>query len=97
MTSLADVPTTLSDADLVAWTPLDVVTVEDMRPSAIVTLLLLPFRLISLPFRAVGYVLRRPWLLLLILVAGFVIFWFSPLRQQLLGGDSDGPEEPAVG
>ncbi|MDH3754772.1 MAG: hypothetical protein OEU32_12940 [Acidimicrobiia bacterium] len=86
---MTDLPTALSDADLVGAAALEVVTVDDLRPGLVRRILGLPGAIIMLPIRTVRWLLRRPKLLVLAVLAAVLAaaVCCGPLRS---GSAADG-------
>ena len=70
--TLDELPGHLSDSDLIGFEPLEVVLVDDLKPSVLKTLLGLPVSIVMMPVRVVRGVLRRPKLLIALLLAAVV-------------------------
>ncbi len=82
--TLDELPGPLTDADLVGFDPLKVVLVDDLRPSLVKRLLGLPMWLLLLPVRLVQGLIRRPKLLVALVVgaiAATVTFGYLNRRQ----------------
>ena len=70
--TLDQLPGGLSDAQLLSFEPLEVVHVDDLAPGLARTLLGLPVWVLLAPVRVAQALVRRPKLLVALLVAGVV-------------------------
>ena len=70
--TLDQLPGALPDARLLSFEPLEVVHVDDLGPGLVKTIVGLPVQLVLAPVRVVRALLRRPKLLVALLVAGVV-------------------------
>ncbi len=66
--TLDELPGPLTDADLVRFDPLEVVLVDDLKPTPLQRLLSLPTWILLLPVRIVQGLIRRPKLLAALVV-----------------------------
>ena len=70
--TLDELPGALTDSDLIGFEPLDVVVIDDLKPSVLRALLGLPLHIALLPVRIVQGLFRRPKLLIALVVAALV-------------------------